>query len=138
MKTPPTTEQLATAIQAVLPDAVAAWVFGSAASGSMNADSDIDVAVLLPLNDARRSTWALRTAAQDLAKNWGSPVDLVNFAVVSCVLQKEILSAGRVLFSTDDFIVGSAELQALGQYRDFNERNQTEFEQISRTGKVYG
>lgn len=137
MTTSPTTEQLNAAIKAVLPQVIAAWLYGSAASGSMNAGSDIDIAVLLPPNDVRKTTWSLRTASISMTESWGRPVDLVNFASVSCVLQKEILGAGRLLFSTDDLVVGSAELQALGQYRDFNERNQDEFERIARTGKVY-
>lgn len=137
MKASPTTEQLTATIQSVLPDATAAWLYGSAASGSMNAHSDIDVAVLLLPNDASKTAWSLRNESQRLAESWGSPVDLVNFSTVSCVLQKEILSAGQLLFSTDDLVVGRTELQALSQYREFNERNRDEFKRVSLTGKVY-
>lgn len=137
MTTAPTTAQLRTDIQSVLPDAVAAWIYGSAGSGSMNAESDIDIAVLLPLSDVRKTSWLLRTQAQALAERWDRKVDLVNFAAVSCVLQKEILKADKPLFSKDDLIVGYAELQALSQYREFNERNAQEFARIARTGKVY-
>ena len=137
MTTAPTTAQLRTDIQSVLPDAVAAWLYGSAGSGSMNAESDIDIAVLLPLSDVRKTSWLLRTQAQALAERWDRKVDLVNFAAVSCVLQKEILKADKPLFSKDDLIVGYAELQALSQYREFNERNAQEFARIARTGKVY-
>ena len=137
MTAAPAPKQLTTAIQAVLPEALAAWVYGSAASGSMHAASDIDVAVLLPFSDVRRTAWLLKHEAQRLADIWGFPVDLVNFTTVSCVLQKEVLSAGRLLYSFDDFAVGVAELQALSQYRDFNERNACEFERIAQTGKVF-
>lgn len=137
MTTAPTTAQLRTDIQSVLPDAVAAWIYGSAGSGSMNAESDIDIAVLLPSSDVRKTSWLLRTQAQALAERWDRKVDLVNFAAVSCVLQKEILKADKPLFSKDDLIVGFAELQALSQYREFNERNAQEFARIARTGKVY-
>lgn len=137
MTTLPSNVQLTSDIQRVLPDAVAAWLYGSAGSGSMNADSDIDIAVLLPLTDARKTSWSLQNQTQALAERWLRKVDLVNFSAVSFVLQKEILSGGKLLFSTDDFIAGNAELQALSQYRDFNERNAQEFERIARTGKVY-
>ena len=133
----PTTEQLTAAIKSVLPDATAAWVYGSAASGSLNAESDIDIAVLLPPKAARQTSWSLRQEAQSLGEHWHRKVDLVNFSNVSCVLQKEILQAGKPLFSNDEFVVGNAELQALSQYRDFNERNALEFARIARTGKVY-
>lgn len=137
MTTLPSNVDLTSDIQRVLPDAIAAWLYGSAGSGSMNTDSDIDIAVLLPPTDTRKTSWLLRTQAQALAEHWHREVDLVNFSAVSCVLQKEILNRGIPLFSTDDFIAGNAELQALSQYRDFNERNAQEFERIARTGKVY-
>jgi uncharacterized protein len=135
--TSPTTEQLTAAIQSVLPDAAAAWLYGSAASGSMNAESDIDIAVLLRPKDTRHTSWSLRQEAQSLGEHWHRKVDLVNFSAVSCVLQKEILQAGKPLFSNDEFAVGNAELLALSQYRDFNERNAQEFARIASTGKVY-
>ena len=137
MTTPPAATQLTTDIQSVLPDAVAAWLYGSAASGSMNAESDIDIAVLLPSHDARKTTWLLREEAQALAARWDREVDLVSFSAVSCVLQKEILIAGQPLFSKDDLVVGNAELWALSQYREFNERNAEEFTRIARAGKVF-
>ena len=137
MTTPPTTDQLIAAIKSELPDAMAAWLYGSAATGNMNAESDIDVAVLLPFSDARKTSWSLRAQAQALTERWDRKVDLVSFANVSCVLQKEVLMAGKPLFSEDALFVGNAELQALSQYREFNERNAPEFERIARTGKVY-
>ena len=137
MTTPPAATQLTTDIQSVLPDAVAAWLYGSAASGSMNAESDIDIAVLLPSHDARKTTWSLREEAQALAARWDREVDLVSFSAVSCVLQKEILIAGQPLFSKGDLVVGNAELWALSQYREFNERNAEEFTRIARAGKVF-
>ncbi len=138
MTTVPTTAQLKADIQSVLPDAVAAWLYGSAGNGSMNSASDIDIAVLLPSYDVRKTSWLLRAEVQALAERWDRKVDLVNFAAVSCVLQKEILKADKPLFSKNDLIVGYAELQALSQYREFNERNAQEFARIARTGKVYG
>ena len=102
-----------------------------------NADSDIDIAVLLPFKDPRQTTWSLSAEAQLLAERLHKKVDLVNFSMVSCVLQKEVLSAGNKLFSTDEFVVGNAELQALRKYRELNERNAPEFARIARTGKVY-
>ena len=137
MNLPISTKQLAATIRSVLPGAVAAWLYGSAARSSMNADSDIDIAVLLPFGDPRQTTWALSAEAQLLAERLHKKVDLVNFSMVSCVLQKEVLSAGNKLFSTDEFIVGNAELKALRKYRELNERNAPEFARIARTGKVY-
>lgn len=130
-------EQLATTVRAVFPEALAAWLYGSAAHGSMNADSDIDMAVLLPFSDPRRTAWSLSAEAQLLAERLHKKVDLVSFSNVSCVLQKEILSAFKPIFLADEFVVGNAELQALSQYREFNERHAQEFERIARTGKVY-
>lgn len=137
MKPLPNTQELIANLHSVVPEALAAWLYGSAASGAMTADSDIDIAVLLPPSDTRKTTWAFLNASQDLAALWGRPVDLVNFRAVSCVLQKEVLSANKRLFCHDELTVANAELHALSQYRDFNERYREEFERISRTGKAY-
>lgn len=133
-----TTAHLIDAIQSALPDAAAAWLYGSAASGSMNAESVIDIAVLLPIKDSKKTSWALRAKAQILTESLHRKIDLVDFSSVSCVLQKEIMNAGRPLFSNDELRVANAELHALSQYRELNERNAQEFERIARTGKVFG
>jgi uncharacterized protein len=123
-------------IRAVLPDATAAWLFGSSARGMARQDSDIDVAVMF---EASKSTnpWQLRQQAVELAAIWGRDVDLVNIRLVPCVLQKEIIQDHQRLFALDTEAVDNYELFSLAQYRDYNERFAAEFERIAVSGKVY-
>ncbi|MBP8019464.1 MAG: nucleotidyltransferase domain-containing protein [Hylemonella sp.] len=133
----PTSEQLLADIQATLPEATAAWLYGSAARGEMNAQSDIDIAVLLPPALQYPPPWGLKARANELENRWHRSVDLVSLRSVSCVLQKEILASGRRLFCADELATDLAELNALSQYRAFNEAHAQEFERIAAPGKVY-
>ena len=137
MTNPPTTDQPIPGIESELPYAMAAWLYGSAPTGSMNAESDSDVAVLLPFSNARKTSWSLKAQTQALTERWDRKVDLVSFSASSWVPQKEILMAGKPLFSKNALFVGNAELQTFSRYREFNERNAPEFERIAHTGKVY-
>jgi predicted nucleotidyltransferase len=124
-------------IRATLPEATAAWLYGSAAQGRMTSHSDIDLAVLLPPALQFPSPWGLKVRADELANRWHRHVDLVSFGTVSCVLQKEILASGHRLFSDDELQTDLAELHALSQYRAFNESHANEFERIALSGKVH-
>lgn len=130
----PSDKRLADALRCAVPLAQAAWVYGSLASGRMNAHSDIDLAVLLPvaMDMAQKRDWSAQLS-DALARD----IDLVDFGRVSCVLQKEILTHGRQLYATDPVRVRLHELHALAQYRAYNERYAADFERIARTGKVY-
>jgi uncharacterized protein len=123
-------------IQAVLPDAQAAWLFGSSARGMERKDSDIDVAVMFDANK-RTDPWQLLKQAAELAARWGRDVDLVNIRAVPCVLQKEIIQDHQRLFALDAEAADNYELFSLAQYRNYNERFASEFERIAVSGKVY-
>ena len=137
MTIPPANAQLTTTIHSVLPGAMAAWMYGGAASGSMNAESDIDVAFLLPFSDVRKTTSSLKNEAQSLGEISGYSVDLVDFFSVSQVFQKEVTNAGQLLFCADELAIGNAELQALRQYCDLTERHLDAIGRVARTGKVH-
>ena len=137
MTIPPANAQLTTTIHSVLPGAMAAWMYGGAASGSMNAESDIDVAFLLPFSDVRKTTSSLKNEAQSLGEISGYSVDLVDFFSVWQVFQKEVTNAGHLLFCADELASGNAELQALCRYCDLTERHLDAIGRVARTGKVH-
>jgi len=95
----PSDDALTHAMRQVLPQASAAWVFGSAVDPQRFVDaSDIDLAVMLP--QALSSTHKLDVLAQ-LAALLGREVDLLDFARLDTVMQAQVLSTGRLLFSDD-------------------------------------
>lgn len=78
---------------------LAAWVFGSRASGAARADSDIDMALLTdePLPLLRRER-----LARDLSALLGAEVDLVDLRRAGLALQARVVRTGRLLFSDDE------------------------------------
>lgn len=92
----PTAASLVQAIQSALPDAQAAWLFGSAVRGEMHAESDIDIAVWLP------NAWTVNekiAAYALLSDQLKAPVDLLDFRRLPTVMQVQILETGALLFS---------------------------------------
>lgn len=98
MKTAPSHDVIAQAVHHALPQARAAWLFGSAARGTFREDSDLDIAVDLPepLPGPRR--WHLSV---QLATQLGCDVDLLDFRRLHTVMQFQVLSTGQLLFSRD-------------------------------------
>lgn len=95
MNMAPPDHQIAAALGRVLPQARAAWLFGSAVSGSMRHDSDLDIAVKLDLPlppDSRRA------AVNELQQLLATDVDLLDFTRLHTVMQHQILTTGRLLF----------------------------------------
>lgn len=114
MRELPTDDQLIRDLRELLPDAGAAWLFGSAAQGRLRADSDIDIAVRHgePFDAMERFELAIQ-----LAKRWGRDVDLLDFARLSPLMQVQVIQ-GRKLFD-DDPVAGHLEVaRALRQRQD--------------------
>lgn len=114
----PGDEALAQAIRSVLPQARAAWLFGSAARNALRDDSDIDLAVDLPHPLAGLEK---REASERLAAQWSRDVDLLDFRRLHTVMQFQVLDTGRLIFAADP--------AALQQYNGFVF---TEYQNIQR------
>ena len=85
------------------PSAQAIYLFGTYGTADEWPESDVDVAVLLPPEEARRQPSLMLTPCHyALADALGRSVDLVNAREVSTVLQKEIVQFGRRLYSKDE------------------------------------
>ena len=97
----PPQENLLLAIKRTLEEAndvVLAIVYGSAASGTMRDNSDVDVAVLC------RSTLGVDeklALIQTLSERLGREVDLVDLRKIDGVLLKQILTKGKVVIKKD-------------------------------------
>ena len=78
------------------PAAQAIYLFGAYGTADEWPDSDVDIAVLLPPEEARQEPQLMLTPCHyALADALGKPVDLLNAREVSTVFQKEIIKAGR-------------------------------------------
>lgn len=80
------------------PDVTLAVLFGSVASGSSRADSDLDIAVATAHPLAVEEKISLINA---LAERFGRPVDLIDLCVVSEPLLGQIVRHGRKILGSD-------------------------------------
>jgi predicted nucleotidyltransferase len=89
---------LPVALRAAFPAALGAYAFGSRATGTARADSDLDLALLLP---GYADPLALWDAAQALAGEFGLDIDLVDLRAASTVMQFQILTTGERLWGRE-------------------------------------
>ncbi len=85
-------------LQTALPSLLAVYLFGSHAQGTADADSDIDLAVLIAGKLDPLQLWEL---AQTLAQEVGCEVDLIDLRAASTVMQYQIITTGKRLWEKD-------------------------------------
>jgi predicted nucleotidyltransferase len=116
------------------PELLAVYAFGSRMQGLANADSDLDLAVLLPGYAAPLKLWEL---AHQLAAEVGCAVDLLDLRAASTVMQHQVLMHGRKLWSIEP-AVGLFEAFLLSEKTQFDEARASLLADIAKNGRVYG
>src|SRR5690606_5298940 len=81
------------------PNALAVYGFGSRFGGEPNQQSDADLAVLV---DGHVDPLHLWNVAQELAKDIGTDVDLIDLRGASTVLQYQVVTKGVRLWAKDE------------------------------------
>ena len=122
------------AVLEVLPKVWAVYVHGSFALGDARPDSDLDLAVLLPPDEALEQTWEL---AAILSARVGREVDLVDLRIVSDVLRMQVLRNGHVLYNARPAEVLEWEAQAMTRYGHYRREVAGLIEQFQETGIGY-
>jgi predicted nucleotidyltransferase len=113
------------------------YLFGSYATGENWPESDIDIAVLLPHEQAKlKKNLILSECRFELEKALNRDVDLLNARQASTVFQKEIIS-GLLIYSADQYAVDEFEMLVLSYYQKLNEERQHILESFGRTGRAY-
>jgi len=122
------------AILAALPDVVAIYVFGSAATGDFAEDSDLDLAVLGPRPyDGRR----LYDVARSVEAALDVDVDLVDLITAPTLLKFEVIARGRSIYCADREVALEFEGRSLAEHGRFIEDFAPLFDQIRETGQAY-
>ena len=125
-------------ILAHYPTAQAIYVFGTYGTPDEWPDSDVDIAVLLPHELARRNPRLMLTPCHyALADALERSVDLLNAREISTVFQKEIVETGRRVFCADDEALAAFEMLTLSHYQKLNEERKEILESFEETGKAY-
>lgn len=102
------------------PAVQAVYVYGSVASKTTGAESDVDLGIICPF-DQPIDAWTRLQMAEDLAEQLGRPVDLVNLADASPILGMQVLRKGRLIYCRDIRFVHGFFVRTVNQYADLKQ-----------------
>jgi predicted nucleotidyltransferase len=98
----------------------AAYLLGSAATGRLRPDSDVDIAVLPVRRDELLLAERLSLTAE-LGRMVGREVDLGVLTTRDLVYAKEAVTRGRLVFDRDHVATATFEMYALSMYASLQE-----------------
>lgn len=120
------------------PEVQTIYLFGSAAEGNLQQHSDIDLALLLPHDLAKKqANLAMSLAHLELENYLKRDVDLVNLRQVSTVFQYVIINKGKIIYCIDEYIRKNFEMLIWSFYQKLNEERAEILDEFFRTGKAY-
>ncbi|MFY9260571.1 MAG: nucleotidyltransferase domain-containing protein [Gallionella sp.] len=90
--------QILNTLQTGLPNLLAVYAFGSRLQGTANAESDLDLAVLVAGYADPLVLWQLAGELADIA---ACPVDLLDMRAASTVMQYQIITTGQCWWAKD-------------------------------------
>lgn len=104
------------------PNVQGVYLFGSYLTADEWPDSDIDIALLLPPEEAKKErSFAMSECSLALARALHKDVDLLNARTVSTVFRNEIISKGRLLYCADRYAIDEFEMLTMSYYQKLNE-----------------
>jgi predicted nucleotidyltransferase len=121
-------------IRSAFPNALAIYAFGSRITGTANADSDLDLAVLVAGYADPLQLWDI---ANNLADKTACPVDLLDMRAASTVMQYQILQTGQRLWGKP-LEAGLFECFVLSEKTALNSLRAQLLTDIQARGYVYG
>ncbi len=119
------------------PKVQAIYLFGSYGTENEWADSDVDIALLLPHEVTIKPLDPILLKCKDkLEILLRRDVDIVNVRKVSTVFQKEIIMTGRLLYCTDKYKVDEFEMYVLSFYQKLNEERAEIIDSIIKDKRI--
>lgn len=109
-------------------------IFGSAAQGRMNPDSDIDVAYLS--HHRAVSAYDLYMLAQEMAGIVGRDIHLIDLQQASTVLQAQVVSRGTVILDLEPQKRQEFFILTLKQYARLNEERKPILAKAKERGRI--
>lgn len=121
-------------LQANLPNLLGIYAFGSRIHGTVQTDSDLDLAVLVAGYAEPLVLWSL---ASDLADVADCPVDLLDLRAASTVMQYQIITTGQRWWALDAQ-AALFEAAILSEKTELDTARAGLLSDIQKRGKVYG
>jgi predicted nucleotidyltransferase len=120
------------------PEVQAIYLFGSYGTEYENQISDVDIAVLLPPDLAKREkSLVLKPCHDALVIFFRRSVDLINLREVSTVFQNEIINTGKRVFMANENAVHEFEMLVWSFYQKLNEERREILADFFRTKRAY-
>lgn len=114
------------------------YLFGSFQTENEWPDSDVDIAILLPHEIAKReASLALSDCRYALEDQLQKEVDLVNLRLASTVFQFQVVTTGRVIYRDGSSAVDEFEIYTLSFYQKLNEERAEILKEFYKTGRAY-
>lgn len=131
-------EGIVATVLSTYPDTQAIYLFGSYGTEREWPDSDVDIALLLPPDEAKRSVSLLMSDLHfTLEALLKKDVDLINLRQVSTVLQKEIILDERRIFCANEYAADEFEMLVLSFYQKLNEERAEVMAEGLLSGRFY-
>ena len=129
--------QLIAFLRKRLPALKGIYLFGSRVKGSGYVESDWDVAVLRAhtLCATPLEWWRIQ---EELAASINQSVDLIDLQSASTVMRFEVIGKGRRLCCGDPDYCGVFEMLSFSFYQRLQQERAVIFEEIRRSGAIYG
>lgn len=126
-------EQVVAVIRARFPLALAVYAFGSQVQGSAHAQSDLDLAVLVAGYADPLTLWDVSGTLADVVN---CPVDLLDLRAASTVMQYQVITTGRRLWSAG-LPADLFECFVLSEKTALDEARAPLLADIAATGRIY-
>jgi len=121
-------------IRAAFPQTLAVYAFGSRINATANADSDLDLSILVAGYADPLRLWELSGELADIV---GCPVDLLDMRAASTVMQYQILQTGHRLWGRE-LEAGLFEAYVLSEKTELDTARAGVLDDIQMRGSVYG
>ena len=132
--TPEAETLVCTELQKAFLNALGIYAFGSRIQGTANAQSDLDLAVLVA---GYADPLQLFEMANQLADKLGYEVDLLDLRAASTVMQFQVITTGRRLWAKD-VRADLFDVFVLNEKLAFDEVRAEQLNEIRETGSIYG
>jgi len=120
------------------PDTQAIYLFGSYGTENEWPDSDVDIALLLPPEQAKASRLlAMSPLCSELGSLLEKPVDLINLREVSTVFQKEIIAADRRIHTGNAYAADEFEMLVSSFFQKLSQERAEILAEGLRSGRFY-
>lgn len=117
-----------------IPNTLGIYAFGSRVQGTANAQSDLDLAVLVA---GYADPVQLFDLANHLANQFGYEVDLLDLRAASTVMQHQVITTGRRLW-TKDIQADLFDLFVLKEKMALDDMRAGQLVEIRERGAIYG